>query len=185
MNKRVSRIVLSLVLGSIGVAAGLYFGRFLAGGAGLPFATSYVALVITTGAVWWAFVGLTGGVGLAAGAVRSHRLRFVSISMASFALGGVVAALPEVARADRASTLALMAIPLGGALAGLGIGLAAGMKERAVIMMLTGALAMFVARPYFALIPPSDPLALLAPGALIGVVLAALVSNVSDTSQTA
>ncbi len=178
-------IVLSLVLGSIGVAAGLYFGRFLAGGAGLPFATSYVALVITTGAVWWAFVGLAGGVGLAAGAMRSHRLRFVLISIVSFALGGVVAALPEAARADRASAFAWLAVASGGALAGLGIGLAAGLKARAVVTMLAGALAMFVARPYFALIPPSDPIALLAPGALIGAILAALVPNGSDTSQTA
>lgn len=185
MNERAARILLSFVLGSIGVALGLYFGRFLAGGAGLPFATSYVALVITTGAVWWAFVGLTGSVGLAAGAVRSHRLRFVLNSIVSFALGGVVAALPEAARADRVSAFAWLAVTSGGALAGLGLGLGAGLKARAVVMMLAGALGMLVSRPYFALIPPSDLMALLAPGALMGAALAALVPNGSDTLQTA
>ncbi|HLF25632.1 MAG TPA: hypothetical protein VJG32_04800 [Anaerolineae bacterium] len=175
MSNRLARMVLSLVVGSIGVAIGLYFGRFIAGGVGLLFASSRQAIPIATSTAWWAFIGLIGGLALAFSAVRKHRVLLVLASIVGFALGGAIAALPEASRIDRSALLATLAVWLGGALAGLLLGLGARLGVRALVLAAAGALAMFLARSHLeALIPPSDVFALLAPGALLGVVLAAL-----------
>jgi len=178
MRNRLPRILLSLVVGSFGVAIGLYFGRFIAGGVGLLFASSRQALPLATSTTWWAFVGLLSGLGLAFSAVTQRRVRFVAVSVVGFAVGGAIAAWPEISRLDRGTLQAALAVPLGGALAGLLAGLAARLKVRAVPMSIVGALATVVARPHLdALIPPPDWIALLVPGALLGAALAALMPD--------
>ncbi len=178
MRNRLPRILLSLVVGSFGVAIGLYGGRFVAGGVGLLFASSRQALPLATSTTWWAFVGLLGGLGLAFSAVSQRRVRFIVISVVGFALGGAIAAWPEISHVDRGTIQAALAVPLGGALAGLLAGLAAQLKVRAVPLSIVGALATVVARPHLdTLIPPSDWIALLAPGALLGAALAAFLPD--------
>lgn len=204
MNKRVSRIVLSLVLGSIGVAAGLYLGWFVAvglqvartlsGSAGAQPSRETVALV--TDVTRWAFLGLTAGLGLAFAALHKRRVRFLLASIAGFALGGTLASWLVVTSLDRAAPAATLALPLGGALAGLLLGLGARLDIRSALMLIVVALAMMIAGPFIdprssVILPsplrltPGDWIILLTPGALIGAILAALVPNGSDTSQTA
>jgi len=201
MSSRVSRIVLSVVVGMVAVALGLYSGRFIALGVGLVFASSLQALALATSVTWWGFIGLINGVGLGFGALRRGRLRFILMSVLGFALGGVIAAVPGMNRMDRASAIAVLATPVGGALAGLLIGLSVRLKAGVVLMVIAGALAMWIAQPFFELLPPrsildalltalvgsgsSTPassdagtvalntLLLLAPGALIGAALSA------------
>jgi len=170
--------MVSLAAGSIGVAIGLYFGRFIAGAVALPFASSRQAIPLATGVTWWAFIGLIGGLGLAFTAVSERRVRFVLVSLLGFALGGAIAALPEANRLDRSSVLATLAVPLGGALAGLLTGISARLGVRSALAAIVGALAMLIAKPHLdALIPPSDWVALLAPGAMIGTALALLAPD--------
>lgn len=188
MRHRLPRILLSLVVGSFGIAIGLYFGRFSAGGVGLLFASSRQALPLATSTTWWAFVGLLGGLGLAFSAVRQRRARFVAVSVVGFALGGAIAALPEMSRIDRSTALAALAMPLGGALAGLLAGLAAQLRVRSALILVVGVVAMAIARPHIdprgSAIPRpieswtlSDWIALLVPGALLGGALAALTPD--------
>jgi hypothetical protein len=202
MSRRATRIVLSAVVGSIGVAIGLYFGRFIAGGVGVLFASSRGALPFATSIAWWAFIGLVGGAGLAVVAIGHRRIGFVAAALAGFALGGALAAVPEASRLDRDAALAVLATPAGGALAGLLMGLSARLKTGVVLMIVAGALAMWIAQPFFDLLPPRsildailsvlvgsgsstsassdagavalNTLLLFAPGALIGIALAAL-----------
>ena len=185
MSNRLARIVLGTLVGSIGVGIGLYFGRFVAAAAALPFAASRQAIPLATGAAWWAFVGLIGGLGLAFAAVNRGRVLFVLVSIVGFALGGVIAALPEAGRVDRSAALSALAVPIGGGLAGLLIGLAARLKARSALMLIAGVAALAIAAPHIdprgSAIPRpigswqlSDWLALLAPGAIIGGTLAAL-----------
>lgn len=176
MNPRYARILYSIAGGSIGVAVGLYFGRFIAGGAAFPFRSSLQTIQLVTSTAWWATIGLTGGLGLAFTAIRRKRFRFVISSVLSFALGGICAALlVQAAAGDRASSLPGLAIPLAGALSGLLIGLAAGLKSRALTMLIVGALALAIAAPHIgAPFPPNDIPALIVPGALLGMALAVL-----------
>jgi len=204
MSRRVSRIVLSLVLGSIGVAAGLYLGWFVAvglqvartlsGSANAQPSRETVALV--TDVTRWAVLGLTTGLGLAFAALHRRRARFLSASLAGFALGGALASWLVVTSLNRAALAATLALPLGGALAGLLLGLGARLGIRSALMLIVVALAMVIAGPFIdprssVVLPsplrltPGDWLILLAPGALIGGVLAVLVPGDSDTSQTA
>jgi hypothetical protein len=177
MNTRIARIVLSLIVGSIGVAIGLYFGRFPAGGVGFLFRSSLQAISLATGVTWWAFIGLIGGLGLALSTLNKRRVRFVALSVVGFAAGGALAALLVSSSADRTAATATLAVPLGGALAGLVMGLSAGLGSRSVLILIVGALAMAIGGPYIdprsSAIPPFDVIALLAPGALIGAALAA------------
>jgi len=181
-NRRLVRIIASLAAGSIGVAIGLYFGRFIAGAVAFPFATSRQAIPFATGITWWAFIGLIGGLGLAFTAVSKRRIRFILVSLLGFALGGALAAwLGMIGSSNRNATLAGLAVLLGGALAGLLTGTSAQLGVRSVLMASVGALAMTLARPHLdALIPPSDWIALLAPGALIGAALAVLAPDNGD-----
>jgi len=189
MNTRVARIVLSVIVGSIGVAIGLYFGRFPAGGVGFLFRSSLQAISLATGITWWAFVGLIGGLGLALSALSRHRVRFVMLTVIGFAAGGALAALLVSSSADRTAATATLAVPLGGALAGLVMGLSARMGVGAVLMLIVGALAMTIGGPYIdprsSAIPPFDVIALLVPGALIGAVLAALAPDAASPSPPA
>jgi hypothetical protein len=67
---------------------------------------------------------------------------------------------------------------LGGALAGLLVGLAAGLGIRAVALLIVGAAAMLIAAPQIGpALPAPDVIALLAPGALIGAALAILAGS--------
>ena len=186
-NRRLVRVLASLAAGSIGVAIGLYFGRFVAGPVALPFAASRQAIAFATGATWWAFIGLTGGFGLAFTAVRERRIRFVLVSLLGFVLGGALAAwLGLIGSSSRNAIWAELAAPLGGALAGLLVGLAARRQARSALMAIAGALALVMARPHLdALIPPPDWVALLAPGALIGAALAVLAPDPGDTRRSA
>jgi hypothetical protein len=179
MNSRILKIVLSLVVGAVGVAIGLYFGRFVSAPAGLLFASSRQAIPLATGITGWAFIGFIGGLGLAFTAVSRHRARFVLVSILGFALGGLLAALPEaIGRADRNSTLAVLALPLGGALAGLLLGLGAQLRTQALLTLIAGAAAMAIGGPFIgpqsSVIPPADWVALLLPGAIIGATVAVL-----------
>ena len=207
MNNRLVRIVLSLCLGAIAVALGLYFGRFAAAAVALPFASSRQALPFATGITWWAFVGLLAGVGLAFTAIGRRRARWMVVSVLGFGLGGALAAALVAASANRGSPLATLSLPLGGALAGLLLGLAAGLKVRSSVMLIAGALAMWIAAPHIGSpFPPrslmdvlisaiaggsagnaansaalaGNTLSLLAPGALIGATLAALAPAAAD-----
>ncbi len=179
MNHRLVRIVLSLIAGSICVAIGLYFGRFIAGGVGFLVASSRQAIPFATGITWWAFTGLIAGVGLTFTAVRKRRFRVFVASFVGFALGGALAVvLATAAGGDRNSVVIVLAVPLGGALAGLLMGVSAELGARVVVMMLAGAAALWIAAPQIgSVIPPSDWISLLAPGAIIGAVLAALAKD--------
>ncbi len=181
------RMLASLAAGSIGVAIGLYFGRFVAGLAALPFAASRQAVPFATGAAWWALIGLAGSLGLAFTAVRRRRIRFVSVALVGFVLGGVLAAwLGQIGSSSRNAALTGLAAPLGGALAGLIVGLSARLQARSALLAIAGALALAIARPHLdALIPPPDWIALLAPGALIGAALAVLAPDQRDTRRSA
>ena len=208
MNNRLVRIGLSLCLGSIAVALGLYFGRFAAAAVALPFASSRQALPFATGITWWAFVGLLAGLGLAFTAIGRRRARWTAMSVLGFGLGGALAAaLVAAGSANRGSPLAALSLPLGGALAGLLLGLAAGLKIRSIALLIAGALAMWIAAPHIGSpLPPrslmdvlisaiaggsagdaansaalaGNTLSLLAPGALIGATLAALAPEAGD-----
>src|SRR3990172_4768649 len=157
MRNRLSRIVLSLVVGSIVVAIGLYLGWFIAIGlqaartlsGSVRAQPSRETVALVTDVTRWTFLGLTTGLGLA------------------------FAALP-----------------------GLLLGLGARLDIRSALMLIVVALAMMIAGPFIdprssVMLPSplrltlSDWLILLAPGALIGAILAALVPTGSDTSQTA
>jgi hypothetical protein len=189
MRNRLARAVLSLVAGSIGVAIGLYFGRFIATAVGGAVAiaasgtgASLATIALATSISWWAFIGLAGGLAWAFSALKRRRLLFVVISVAGFALGGLIAALPEMNRADRASALAALAAPVGGALAGLLIGLAARLRIRSALMPAVGAAAMAIAGPQIGSVLPSPNwIALLAPGALVGAALSALAPDESTS----
>ena len=182
MNNRLVRIVLSLVVGSVAVAIGLYFGRFIAAVVALPFASSRQAIPFATGITWWAFVGLIAGLGLAFAAMGRRRVRLILASVVGFGLGGALAVLLVTAGgANRASALIALATPLGGALAGLLIGWAAGSGARSSLMLIAGALAMAIATPHIgSVIPPSDWIALLLPGAIIGATLGAIAPLTGD-----
>lgn len=174
-HRHLVRVLLAAVAGSIGVALGLYFGRFIAGAVAFPFASSRQAIPFVTGAAWWGIIGLLGGMALAFAVTKIGRLPFVAMTLVGFALGGVLAALLQsLSATSRDAALAGLGAPLGGALAGLLAGLGARLGARSVATLLAGALAMWIARPHFDFIPPSDLLALLAPGAILGAALAAL-----------
>lgn len=183
-NRRVVQILLSIITGSIGVAFGLYFGRFVSVALAFPFASSRQALNLVTTISWWASIGLSGGLGLAFTAINNRRARFVVGTLLSFALSGMLAAVVSAAgEANRDLTLSSLAIPVAGALSGLLVGLLAGLKARALTMLIVGGLAMAIAAPHIgSFIPPSDILALLLPGALIGMALAVL-SPVRDVER--
>jgi len=212
--RRLVRLVVSLVSGSISVAIGLYFGRFIAGVAALPFASSRQAIPFATGISWWAFVGLIAGLALAFTALSRSRVRFIAISLLGFALGGGLAALLAMTgSADRNAIAATLAVPLGGALAGLLMGVSARLGVRSVIVAIVGALAMAIAAPHIAgsALPPrslfdvllslitgstarsaadagavaANTFSLLVPGALIGAVLAALAPSEAGRSTSA
>jgi hypothetical protein len=174
-NRLLVRILLGIVAGAIGIALGLYFGRFLAGAIAFPFATLRQLLPFITGIAWWGLIGLLGGIAWALALFKRGRLRFLGITLLGFALGGALAALlGSLGASGRDPNLIGLAVPLGGALAGLAAGLAARLGARALITTLAGALAMWIARPHFDFIPPADVLALLAPGGMLGAVLAIL-----------
>ena len=179
MGNRLVRIVLSLIVGSVAVAIGLYFGRFVAAVAALPFASSRQALPFATGITWWMFIGLLAGVGLALTAVSRKRVRLFLASVVGFGLGGALAALvARAAGATRNSARVAIAMPVGGALAGLLLGLGMGLRARSVVVLIAGAVALWIATPHIgSVIPPSDWIALLAPGAILGAVLAALAPS--------
>ncbi|HKZ84741.1 MAG TPA: hypothetical protein VJ793_13885 [Anaerolineae bacterium] len=204
MRNRLSRIVLSLVVGSIVVAIGLYLGWFIAIGlqaartlsGSVRAQPSRETVALVTDVTRWTFLGLTTGLGLAFAALHKHRVRFLLASIAGFALGGALASWLVVTSLDRAAPAATLALPLGGALAGLLLGLGARLDIRSALMLIVVALAMMIAGPFIdprssVMLPSplrltlSDWLILLAPGALIGAILAALVPTGSDTSQTA
>lgn len=183
MSHRLGRIALSTLVGAVAVAIGLYFGRFVAAAAALPFASSRQAIPLATGTTWWAFTGLIAGVGFALTAVSAHRIRVALVSILGFGLGGALAAVFTIASgADRAPALTTLGAPLGGplggALAGLLVGLAAGLGIRAVALLIVGAAAMLIAAPQIGpALPAPDVIALLAPGALIGAALAILAGS--------
>jgi len=182
-NRRPVTVLLCLAAGSIAVAAGLYFGRFIALGAGSLVVmgasgqgASLNAISLITGIAWWAFMGLIAAPSLGYSALsKPHRLRFVWMTILGFALGGLLAALlGQAGIAGRDTLLSNAAVPLGGALAGLLMGFGARLGVRAAILAIALAVAMLIARPLLALIPPSDLVVLLAPGAIAGATLAAL-----------
>lgn len=176
MNRQLIRFALCVVVGAIAVGIGLYFGRFIAGAAAFPFASSRQAISFVTGIVWWAFIGVMLGLGLALTGATERRARLVLLTVLGFALGGALAAwLGSMGSADRNATLTTLSAPLGGVVAGLLMGWGARLGLRALAMAVVAGVAMLIARPHLeALIPPSDVLALLIPGVLIGAALAAL-----------
>jgi len=186
MGNRLVRIGLSLIVGSVAVAIGLYFGRFVAAAAALPFASSRQAISFATSIAWWVFIGLIAGVGLALTAVSRYRFRLVLVAVVGFGLGGALAALiAGAAGADRNSALITLAMPIGGALAGTIIGLGAGLRARSAVTLIAGAVALWIAAPHIgSVIPPSDWIGLLAPGAILGAALAALAPNDDGATQT-
>ncbi len=183
MRNRVVKVLLSLVVGAVGMAIGLYFGRFV-GAVGVLFASSRQTSALVADTARWIFLGLIGGLGLAFTAVSRQRVRFVLVSLVGFALGGALASYLVFSSAGRNTLQASLAVPVGGALAGLLLGLSARLGIRSVLMLVASALAMLIAGAYIdprgSVIPPSDWLSLLAPGALVGAVLAALVPEPGD-----
>jgi hypothetical protein len=194
-NRRLIRTLASLAAGSIGVAAGLYFGRFVAAGAGGLLAigssagTTRAAISLATSTAWWAFIGLIAGAGLAFTAVKTRRIQFAVITLVGFALAGALAAWLG---STPTAPLASVALPAGGALAGLLAGLAARLKVGSALMLFVGAAAMTLAGPHIdargSAIPRpiaswalADWLALLAPGALMGAALGYLIEPTLDS----
>lgn len=189
MSRRVGRIVLSIVVGSFGVAIGLYFGRFPAGALGFLFRSSLQTITFATAITWWAFTGLIGGLGLAFTAMSTHRIRFVILTTLGFGAAGALVALLVSSSSSRDAALATLAVPAGGALAGLVMGLAARLRVKAVLILIAGALALAIGGPYIdprsSAIPPVNLVALLVPGALIGGALAAFAPERTDAPPPA
>lgn len=192
MNTRITRIVLSLIVGSIGVAIGLYLGWLVAVGlqlvrvltdsaGGQP---SREATALVTDVTRWVFLGLLCGLGLALTGVSRHRVRFVVFAILGFAAGGALASLLVVTSLNRTSPAAMLGVPLGGAVAGLLLGFGARLGVRSVALLVVVAVALLIGgqfidpRSDFVLPSPlsltlADWIALLVPGALIGAALAA------------
>lgn len=191
MNKRVSRVVWSAAAGAIGAGVGLYAGWGAGPGVSLLLISANVPLSRETSALLidstrWLLLGLFVAVSLAVTAVRRNRARFVLLSVLGFALGGVVTSLLVVSSANRAGVVPSLAVPVGGAVAGLLMGLGAGLRSRSLVMALAAAIALVVGAQFIdprssALLPPPQRLspaewiALLVPGALIGAALAGLL----------
>jgi hypothetical protein len=202
MSNRLARIGLSAVVGSAGIAIGLYAGYFAALGSqllrnltgGAQLSREMVALVADV--TRWLFLGLMIGLGLSLTAVTRRRILFGVASIVGFGLGGALASWLVASNPNRSVAPATLAVPLGGALAGLLIGLSAQLRTRAALMLIIGAIAMAIGGPLIdprtsVVLPPpwrlalSEWIALLAPGAIIGIALAALAPEREESPPPA